>query len=408
MITETKKIPAGYKQTEIGVIPEDWYIKRIEELTPLGKQYGIVDGPFGSNLKTEHYRKSGIPIVTSGYVTEGRFVADEYLYVDKEKFKQEKRSAVRGGDIVMAKIGARCGASAILPADHPESILSGNALKITIDENRFSTFFVWQILWDLYVRGGLEFLRTTGAQPAISMANLKKYQIAIPTNKSEQTVIASVLSDVNILIEKLEKLLAKKRAIKQGTMQELLTGKRRLPGFSEKWETNRLGDLLDYERPDKYIVKDAKYIENGQIPVLTANKSFLLGYTNENFGIYTKIPVIIFDDFTTDSKYVDFPFKVKSSAIKILKSKSDGASLRYIYERMKLIDFPLGDHKRYYISEYQKIAIPIPKFNEQIAIAEVINDFNSDINALEQKLAKYRLVKQGMMQVLLIGKVRLI
>ena len=235
-MTTTQTVPKGYKQTEVGVIPEDWDAKKIEELTPAGKKYGIVDGPFGSNLKTEHYRKSGIPIITSGFVTEGRFVADDYIYVDKEKFKQEKRSAVRGGDIVMAKIGARCGASAILPANHTESILSGNSLKISIDESKYSTFYVWQILWSFYIKGDLESLRTTGAQPAISMANLKKYQIAIPINKKEQSAIATVLSDTDALIERLEKLIAKKRAIKQGAMQELLTGKNRLPGFGGEWE----------------------------------------------------------------------------------------------------------------------------------------------------------------------------
>ena len=129
------KIQAGFKQTEVGIIPSDWLLFLIEELTPKNRQYTIVDGPFGSNLKTIHYRKSGIPIITSGYVTDGKFSASEYLYVDLEKFKQEKRSAVKGGDIVMAKIGERCGASAILPKEHPEGILSGNALKISIDDN---------------------------------------------------------------------------------------------------------------------------------------------------------------------------------------------------------------------------------------------------------------------------------
>ena len=142
-----EQIKPGYKRTEVGVIPEDWYVDTVESVTPRGGRNGIVDGPFGSNLKTIHYRKSGIPIITSGYVTEGRFFAESYLYVDKEKFDQEKRSAVKAGDIVMAKIGARCGASAILPEYHEVGILSGNALKITVDQSRHSTSYVWQVLW---------------------------------------------------------------------------------------------------------------------------------------------------------------------------------------------------------------------------------------------------------------------
>ena len=206
----------------------EWEESSIESLTPSNKKYGIVDGPFGSNLKTEHYRKKGIPIITSGFVTEGYFKAENYLYVDEDKFKQEKRSAVQGGDIVMAKIGARCGASAILPLKHEEGILSGNALKIKIDEKNNSTQLIWQILWNIYKSGDLENITTTGAQPAISMANLKILKIILPPTIEEQKAIATILSDMDNEIEALENKKAKYQKIKQGMMQELLTGKTRL------------------------------------------------------------------------------------------------------------------------------------------------------------------------------------
>ena len=135
-------VKEGYKQTEIGLIPEDWEVKSIESLVPDNRKYGIVDGPFGSNLKTIHYKKKGIPIITSGYVTDGCFYAENYIYVDLEKFQQEKRSAVVGGDIVMAKIGANCGTSAIIPLEHPNALLSGNSIKISVDQNKASTVFI--------------------------------------------------------------------------------------------------------------------------------------------------------------------------------------------------------------------------------------------------------------------------
>ena len=233
------ELKKGYKQTDIGVIPTEWEVEKLESVTPKNAKFGIVDGPFGSNLKTIHYRKSGIPIITSGYVTEGRFEATEYLYVD-----QEKRSTVRPGDIVMAKIGARCGASAILPESHEIGILSGNALKITVDTTRHSTYYIWQVLWDLYSNGNIEALRTVGAQPAISMPNLKNFQIPLPP-LPEQRAIASALSDVDALLTALDSLIVKKVFVKQGTMQELLTGKRRLPGFSAEWETKKLGEITE-------------------------------------------------------------------------------------------------------------------------------------------------------------------
>lgn len=192
-----------------------------------------------------------------------------------------------------------------------------------------------------------------------------------------------------------------------GFLQDLVTGKTRLPGFSQEWETVRLRGLLRYERPDKYIVQDTDYHEYGGIPVLTANKSFILGYTDEDFGICRDLPAIVFDDFTTDSKYVDMPFKVKSSAIKILRSKHERINLRFVFERMRLINFPHGDHKRYYISEYQDIELAVPDYEEQCAIAAVLADMDAEIAALGQKLLKVRQLKQGMMYNLLSGKIRL-
>lgn len=104
-------------------------------------------------------------------------------------------------------------------------------------------------------------------------------------------------------------------------MQQLITGKIRLPGFSENWATVELEEVFDYVQPTPYLVKSTNYSNSYLTPVLTAGKTFVLGYTDEVAGIYHDLPVVIFDDFTTDSKYVDFPFKAKSSAMKILKIK---------------------------------------------------------------------------------------
>lgn len=208
------------------------------------------------------------------------------------------------------------------------------------------------------------------------------------------------------LIKSLESLIAMKQAVKTAAMQRLLTGRTRLPGFGGEWETKRIGDLLTYERPDRCIVQHDEYVERGDAPVLTANKSFVLGYTNETFGVCVDFPVILFDDFTADCKYVTFPFKVKSSAIKLLRGKN-GVKLRYMFERMQLIDFPVADHRRYYISDYQNVEIALPTLREQVSIATVLSDIDAEIAALERQLDKIRAIKRGMMQQLLTGKIRL-
>ena len=165
-----------------------------------------------------------------------------------------------------------------------------------------------------------------------------------------------------------------------------------------------MGEVFNYEQPNNYIVKNNDYEKYG-IPVLTANKSFILGYTNENFGIYKNIPVIIFDDFTTDKKYINFPFKIKSSAIKILSAKS-GNNIKFLYEFMTMIKFSPQDHKRYYISTYQHIEICIPTLDEQKAIADILSKADEEIELLNKQLELYTEQKKGLMQNLLTGKVR--
>ena len=145
----------------------------------------------------------------------------------------------------------------------------------------------------------------------------------------------------------------------------------------EGWAICTFEDVLEYKQSQKYIVSSTDYSDKYKVPVLTAGKSFIIGKTNEEFGVYDNLPVIIFDDFTTDSKYVDFPFKVKSSAMKILHPKA-GINLRYIAYLMSVTRLVGDTHKRYWISEYSKIAIMLPPAREQERIVAVIeNIFDS-------------------------------
>lgn len=240
----------------------------------------------------------------------------------------------------------------------------------------------------------------------ISARSLAEIEVQLPP-LPEQRRIAEALSDTDALLAATEKLIAKKRAIKQGVMQELLTGKRKLPGFEGEWVKTTLSELLQYEQPQKYIVASTKYEESGT-PVLTAGKSLVLGYTNERDGIYTNLPVIIFDDFTTESKYITYPFKVKSSAMKLLTSTGI-CDIRLIYALMQTINFPLKDHQRYWISEYSKLEVKIPPtIAEQTAIAEILSDMDAEIDVLTAKLNKLQNIKQGMMSELLAGRIRLV
>lgn len=146
------------------------------------------------------------------------------------------------------------------------------------------------------------------------------------------------------------------------------------------WCVCKLEDVVDYEQPQLYIVESTSYSDRYETPVLTAGKSFIIGYTNETYGICNKLPVIIFDDFTTDSKYVDFPFKVKSSAMKILHVKS-GVETKFISLVMSITRLISETHKRYWISEYSKLDILLPPQQEQ---KRIVNHVESIFNRFGQ------------------------
>ncbi len=377
-----------YKQTEIGIIPEDWDVKKLDDLVNFN------NGKAHEQFITE----SGNYIVVNS-----KFISTEGEVI---KTSTKNLSPLSTGEIamVMSDIpNGRVLAKCFFVSKNEKYTLNQRicSFKSKGIDNRYLFYKLNKNKYFLNFDSG------------VGQTNLKKSEVlncplALPKYKPEQTAIANVLSDTDALIENLEKLIAKKHAIKQGAMQQLLTGKKRLLGFSGKWEVKKLGSMLEYEQPTKYLVEEAEYSDNYKIPVLTAGKTFILGYTSEDTGIFDNLPVIIFDDFTTANKFVDFPFKAKSSAMKMLKSRNKDINLRFLFEKMQLIDFKLGDHKRYWISEYQNIEIQIPKLKEQTAIATVISNMDTEIEKLKNKLNKYRQIKTGMMQQLLTGKIRLI
>ena len=434
------EVKPGYKQTEVGVIPEEWDAAPLNSITPQNRKNGIVDGPFGSNLKTIHYRTAGIPIVTSGYVTDGRFHAEKYLYVDREKFIEEKRSAVQPGDIVMAKIGERCGASAILPLTHEIGILSGNALKISVDQSRHSTTYIWQILWSLHVSGKLEILRTTGAQPALSMANLKRFKIPVPP-LPEQRAIATALSDVDGLLGGLDRLIAKKRDLKQAAMQQLLTGQTRLPGFHGEWEVKNFGELFNfsggYSASRDQLSSDGHcYLHYGDIHGATKTTVDV----RADFQNIPKLDIplkrvasrslledgdVVFVDASEDdegaSRHVVVVNKDKKPFISglhtiVAKSKTDELAheyRRYCFQtaaiRQQFLFYAVGT-KVSGISKTNiaKLKMPVPKVPEQTAIATVLTEMDGELAVLQQRREKTRALKQAMMQELLTGRTRLV
>jgi len=154
----------------------------------------------------------------------------------------------------------------------------------------------------------------------------------------------------------------------------------------KNWKVARFFELLDYRQPTNYIVKSTEYDDNYKTPVLTAGKSFIIGYTNEKEGIFNSLPVIIFDDFTTATQFVNFPFKVKSSAMKILHPKDEFINIKFVFYYMQTVRIKSETHKRYWISEYSKLPIPLPSFSEQQQIVSKIEELFSELDKGKQQL----------------------
>ena len=399
-----EKIPPGYKKTEIGIIPEDW------ELVKIGDVFNFKNG---LNKAKEFFGK-GTPIVNYMDVYQHPGITKKEIKGKVTVTKDElKAYEVRKGDTFFTRTSEtveEIGIASTIVDEVNDTVFSGFILRARPKSDRLNLNFRKYCFASQIVR---KQIISTSSYTTRALTNgrlLSNVYVPAPKTQEEQCAIARVLSDFDRLIESLDRLIEKKKLIKKGAMQLLLTGKKRLPGFKGEWVRKRLGEVLKYEQPAKYIVKNTDYLETGFVPVLTPGKTFILGYTDEKEGIYRDVPVIIFDDFTTASKYVDFPFKVKSSAMKILNLKDENNDLKFIYEKMQLIDYHIGDgdHKRRWIAEFQNIEISLPPtLKEQRAIARILSEMDEEIEALERKKEKYEMLKKGAMQSLLTGKIRL-
>ena len=218
---------------------------------------------------------------------------------------------------------------------------------------------------------------------------------------SEQQKIADFLSLIDQRIEKQRQLVESLKKYKRGLLSAIFDRKIRFKNddgtdFPE-WKYKTIKDVLNYEQPQKYIVSSENYDDRNQIPVLTANKAFILGYTNEKEGIYSKGNVIIYDDFTMDIKYVNFQFKVKSSTIKMLTAKNNN-DLYFMYNLLLSMNLTPQGHQRSYISILEPTKILVPNYSEQRKVSIVLHGIDVIINTNISILEQTESYKKGLLQ----------
>lgn len=370
--------------TDAGVIPEDW---RADQL---GNYVRITSGESPSQIK---FTTSGLPY----FKVEQLSNSDKYLVNSSTPYHFCTGKTVPRGSVIFAKRGAAIALNKVrLLAD--ESFMDTNLMALTPINGLVGEFLFYALG---YV--GLWRLADTTSVPQINNKHIKPLFFALP-NEEEQRAIATALSDVDALLVALEQLFAKKRDLKQAAMQQLLTGQTRLPGFHGDWEVKRLGDLLTVRHGKSQHDITAP---DGKYPILASGGE--IGRTNT--FIYDKPSVLIGRKGTIDSpQYVDSPFWTVDTLF--FTEIADEADAKFVFYKFTMIRWRSYNEASGVPSlnakTIENIEIQTPHLPEQIAIAAVLSDMDAELDALEQRLAKTRALKQGMMQELLTGRTRLL
>jgi type I restriction enzyme S subunit len=372
-------------------IPSDW------KMVPIGKvlissQYGTSNG----NSET------GVPVVGMKNLQDGKVDFNDLPFVSVSN--EEKESLLlHDGDILLNRTNSYDLVGKIGFVDKAvEAVFASYLVRLQVDRAKSDPKFVALWLTSFWADQMIKKIATRAVSQAnVNPTEFKKFCLVPVLPQPEQKAIADLLSTWDEAIDKTERLIRAKEKRFQLQLSEIIS-------FIEEdnsAEFVELGKILSYEQPTKYIVESSDYVEYGKTPVLTANKSFILGHVNDKEGIYTELPVIIFVDFTTDSKFVDFSFKVKSSALKILKPASNVDAF-LVYWLITRINTPVGGHKRHWISEYQFNEILLPKLSQQKKFSIILEYAQREINLLKQLADKYKTQKRGLMQKMLTGEWR--
>lgn len=406
--------PKGYKQTEVGVIPEDWSVLPVSYIGETRRG--------ASSLCIRYTRSGGVRLIRIN-----DFFQDNPVFVvptdEIMRFSLEKR------DILFAGTGASAGASYIPKNEWIGLPHSYNAPRIRVF-TQYSKEFLLYSLQSSYVLKQQRAWFVGNAQPFLDTKAISNFTIALPPTKAEQEAIAEALSDADALIESLEQLIAKKRQVKQGAMQELLTGKRRLPGFSGEWEVKRLGEVGRFLKgsgvsKDQALSGDLPCIRYGELYTRHNDyiKAFHSWISHEVAAAATRLKCgdILFagsgETKEEIGKCAAFVYDVEAYAggdIVVLRpEKADPLFLGYYLNTAPVnrqkASMGQGDAVVHIGSAaLASIQCSLPPLPEQTAIAAILSDIDAELTALEAKLAKARQVKQGMMQELLTGRIRLV
>ena len=435
-------VRAGYKQTEVGEIPEDWGVESFGDLVNYTK---------GFAFKSSEYAGHGIRVIRVSDTTYSSINDEGAVYVSKNVENIYKKWRIKENDLIFSTVGSKppmydslVGKAILVTKEHNGSLLNQNA--VIIRSKKFSREFQILLLNNFrtarYIRYIEIIFRGNANQASITLEDLFNYKIPLPAYLEEQKAIAKALSDVDELIVSLEKLIAKKREIKTATMQQLLTGKKRLAGFGEGkgYQQTEIGEIPEdwklstFANACSYINDGThhtpKYVDNG-VPFFSVENVTANEFSNTKFITKTEHEKLIVrckpergDILLTrigtlgKTKLIDWDVDASiyvSLALLKLKDFIDPSfvyaytkSNQFVYDLEKL-SLTNATPQKINMAEIGLIPIPFPEdTDEQIGIAKIIIELEDEIGCMNKQLEKTKVIKQGMMQELLTGKTRLL
>jgi type I restriction enzyme S subunit len=411
------EVKPGYKQTEVGVIPEDWDVR------PLGH---LIKLQAGYSFRSENFSDIGMPVIRISDIQDGIVNTDSA--VCHPPFKIDDDFVVKNGDFLVAMSGATTGKVGVFHSPKPAYQNQRVGRFVVRDDSRTSQLFVGQLVRSSRFGSRLSVLLEQGAQPNVSGRQIESLLFPVPNNLPEQRAIATALSDVDGLLGGLDRLIAKKRDLKQAAMQQLLTSQTRLPGFQGEWEVKRLGDVATFHK-GKGLPKSA-LSQYGAEPCIHYGELFtryaetiseIISRTDSSGVTFRSVA----NDVLMPTSDVTPRGLAKASCVRtngvilggdILVIRSDtklifGSFLSYLirYEEEQVLQLVTGSTVFHlYGTDMKKFTFLIPPLLEQTAIAEVLTEMDGELAALEQRREKTRALKQAIMQELLTGRIRLV
>ena len=346
---------------------------------------------------TPYYVKEGNFYLESNNVKDGKINRKTEIFINDEFYHKQSDKWLKEGDIVMVQSG-HVGHTAVIPPEL-NNIAAHALIMFTEPKEEVSPHFLNIQFQTENIKTKLSEITTGNTIKHILSSEMKEFEMFF-TDLEEQTAIGNTFQQLDSLINQHQQKHNKLCNIKQAMLQKMFPQQGqtmpqiRFKGFEGEWVERELGEVFTYERPDNYIVESSEYSDEYSTPVLTANKGFILGYTNEK-STYSN-PSIIFDDFTLDCKFVDFPYMVKSSAIKILTVKNGNKDhLLFAFHLLNNARIEVMGHARHYISVVQNTKVNIPQKNEQTVIGNYFQTLDTLINQHQQQITKLNNIKQA-------------